>query len=469
MRSVNELFPYQNHAVSYQVTHQASAVWMDPGLGKTVVTLTSIIQLLDSRILSGVLIVAPLRVCKMVWRQEALKWDHTNKLKFSVITGDRDQRMRMLMQKADVYLISYDNLRWLVEAINKYIIGANRPMPFDGVVFDEISKCKNSSTERVKALLKILPKFHWRTGLTGTPASNGYKDLHGQYLVLDGGKRLGTSKTQFETRWYKSDGPYKKSPYPDTEDGIKNTIGDMTLEMSAADYNPLPDMIVNKIEVELPPDIRAMYDQMERDLFVVLESGSEVELFNQAALTNKCLQFSNGACYPEPGKPAWEAIHDMKLDALEDIIEESNGQPVLCAYAYRSDAERIMAKFHHLNPINLTACHSEKELNNAMSRWVSGDCALMIGHPASMGHGIDGLQKSGNTIVWFGLNWSLDLYDQFNARLRRQGQGRPVICHQILCLDTIDQAQVLAIESKARTQTELRASLKNYMTRKKHE
>ncbi len=321
---------------------------------------------------------------------------------------------------------------------------------------------KNSATQRVKSVKKILPHFVWRTGLTGTPASNGYQDLHGQYLVLDEGLRLGTSKTAFKTRFYRKDGPYKEVPYADTESTIKHLIGDITLEMSAADYNPLPDMIVNDVNVELPEDLRATYEQMERDFFIQLDSGAEVEMFNQAALTNKCLQFSNGAMYPIAGMPLWEAIHDLKLDALEDIIEENGGKPILCSYAYRSDAERIMKRFQHLDPINLTECKSESSLHNAMARWVTGNCQLMIGHPASMGHGVDGLQKAGNTLVWFGLNWSLDLYEQFNARIRRQGQGHPVICHRILTLDTLDQAQALALNDKADTQNSLKSAIKSY-------
>jgi SNF2 family DNA or RNA helicase len=201
---------------------------------------------------------------------------------------------------------------------------------------------------------------------------------------------------------------------------------------------------------------------MEKEMFLKLDSGAEKEMFNQASLMNTCLQFSNGATYPVPGMPLWEPIHELKLDALEEIIEESNGQPIFCAYAYRSDAARIMERFKGIRPINLTECNTESSLNDAMRRWVSGDCTLMIAHPASAGHGIDGLQKRGNTVVWFGLNWSLRLYNQFNGRLRRQGQGRPVTCHRILCLDTVDQAQALALGEKAETEGSLRKAVKEY-------
>lgn len=462
MMTPAQLFPYQQSAVNFQCTTPNSMLWLDMGLGKTVIALTSIAHLLSVGFLRGVVIVAPIRVIKMVWRQEAKKWSHTKDLTFSMLTGTRDQRTRALLRPANIYLINYENLGWLAETLATYFVSKNRPLPFNGVVWDEISKCKNSTTNRVKATRRILPAFDWTTGLTGTPASNGYKDLHGQYLVVDKGQRLGTSKTAFRTRFYQKIGPHKEVPFAGAEHEIKQLIGDITLEMSAADYNPLPDMVVNNVEIEMPQELRATYDEMERDFFIQLDSGSKVEIFNQAALTNKCLQFSNGAMYPVAGMPLWEPIHDLKLDALEEIIDEAQGQPVLCSYAYRSDAERIMERFKKLRPINLTECHSEAQLNNAMSRWVSGDCALMIGHPASMGHGIDGLQKTGHIIVWYGLNWSLDLYDQMNARIRRQGQGVPVICHRLLMTNTLDQAQALALDMKSQTQANLRSAVKEY-------
>lgn len=466
MRTPEQLFPYQHKASFFQVMHPASALWLDMGLGKTVITLNSITQLIGMGYLKAVIIVAPIRVCRLVWKQEAAKWSHTQGLKFSSILGTPDQRSRALMDRsAQVYMINYENLKWLAEVLHTHYISKGKELPFEGIVFDEISKCKNSATKRVSALMKVLPNIKWATGLTGTPASNGYKDLHGQYLVLDGGVRLGTSKTAFKNRFYHKSG-FKEIAFQDTETTIKALIGDMTLEMSAADYNPLPDMIINDVEVELDPILRAQYEFMERELFLKLDTGTEIEVFNQAALTNKCLQFANGAVYPVPGMPLWEHIHDLKLDALEEIIDEAQGQPILCSYAYRSDAERIMTRFKHLRPINLTDCKSEKSLTEAMRRWTTGDCALMIGHPASMGHGIDGLQKHGHILVWFGMNWSLDLVEQFNARVRRQGQGVPVICHRILCKDTLDQAQVLALDEKSTTQTSLRKAIKDYRRQK---
>lgn len=249
------------------------------------------------------------------------------------------------------------------------------------------------------------------------------------------------------------------------ETDIKALISDITLEMSAADYNPLPDMIVNDISVEMTGELRDNYEKLEREMFLQLDECT-VEVFNKAALMNKCLQYGAGALYFNTESHDYQEVHDLKLDALEEIIDEAQGNPVLCAYSFKSDADRIMKRFKELNPINLTECKSQRALDDAMKRWKSGECLLMIGHPASMGHGIDGLQDRGNTLVWFGLSWSLDLYEQMNARIRRQGQGRPVMCHRIMVTKTVDQIQAIALDSKATTQDGLRKSVKQYRLEK---
>jgi SNF2 family DNA or RNA helicase len=456
-------YDYQKRAVNFQCERPHSMIWMDMGLGKTVVTLTSIVHLLNSGFLRGVLIVAPLKVVRLVWRQQAKEWGHTGHLQFSMIVGSPDQRCRALMRPADIYMINYENIKWLSEVLGTYFISKGIPIPFNGVVWDEVSKMKNSSTKRVASVLKVLPKFDWATGLTGTPASNGYKDLHGQYLVVDKGQRLGTSKDRFEKQFYrKIKDTHVMELYQYSEEIIKGLIGDMTLEMSAEEYNPLPDLMINDINIELTKELRSKYNQLEEDLFFQLDNGTDIEVFNAAALTNKCLQFSNGAVYPVAGLPVWEAVHELKLDALEDIIDEANGNQILCAYQFRSDAVRIMKRFAHLRPINITECKSDKSLNDAMSRWQNGDCLLMIGHPASMGHGIDGLQHNGHILVWFGLTWSLDFYKQFNARLRRQGNGVPVICHRIMVPDTLDYVQSERLVGKDETEASLRKALRAY-------
>lgn len=456
------LYDYQRTTITHQCSMPHTMIWQDMGLGKTVSTLSSIAHLRDAGFLRGVLIVAPIRVCRLVWRQEALKWSHTKHLTFSMVLGDKDQRTRALFKPADIYLTNHENLGWLSTTLSQYFVSKNKPIPFNGLVWDEISKMKNSTTNRVKAFMRISSHFDWTTGLTGTPASNGYKDLHGQFLVVDRGKRLGVNKTPFSTKFFFKKGPYKEFAFPDTQDRIKELISDITLEMSAEDYNPLPKLIVNDIELEMEGRAREIYERLEQEFFARLDNGQDVEAFNQAALTNKLLQLSNGAVYPVAGVPFWEPIHDLKLDALEDIIDEAQGNPIFLAYSYRSDAERIMKRFAHLAPTNLTECRSESSLVKAMERWKRGDCPLMIAHPASCGHGIDGLQDSGFILVWFGLNWSLDLYDQFNARLRRQGQARPVICHRIIIQRTMEQAQAIALDEKATTQAGLRNAVKQY-------
>jgi len=452
----DQLYEYQRKASDFQCSRWASMVWADCGLGKTIITLTSIARMVGSMQLQSVLVVAPMRVCTLVWRQEAAKWQHTQHLTFMPLTGCPEVRTRCLQRPADIYLINYEKLRWLGEIAHKI------ELPFNGVVWDEITKLKNSTTKRVKAVAEILPHMKWRTGLTATPASNGLKDLHGQYLVTDFGKRLGTSKKQFQQRYFYADGPYKIKPFDSAGEEIQEAISDMTLEMSAEDYNPLPDLIVNDVMVELPIDVRDQYETLEKEFFMQLESGNEIEVFNTATLFNKCLQLSNGAVILDPDKPGWEDVHDTKLNALADIIEGSGDEPIFLAYAFRADAERIMERFKKINPINLTACKGEAKLNNAMDLWKSGGVKLMIAHPASCGHGIDGLQEAGHTIVWFGLNWSLDFYEQFNGRIRRQGIGSPPICHRILSANTLDVLQSIRLQEKSLGQSTLRSAVKRY-------
>lgn len=464
-----QLHTYQKRAVDHQCSLPETMMWLDMGLGKTAITLTSAAWLLQVGYLRAIVIVAPVRVCRLVWRQEAAKWAHTQHLTFAMLMGDKGQRTRALLNPAQVYLINYENLGWLAQTLATYFINLGKPIPFDGLVLDEISKMKNSTTKRVESFMLIHKHFKWKTGLTGTPASNGYKDLHGQYLVIDGGKRLGVTKGKFKTMFFYKPaggdaGPFAKEiAFPDTETKIKELIGDVTLEMSAEDYNPLPKLIVNDILIEMEGQLRDNYEQLEQDFFFHLDAiGQDVEAFNKSALTNKCLQFSNGAIYPVSGDSHWEPIHDLKLEALEEIIDEAQGQPILLAYAYKSDAARIMERFKHLDPVNLTECKSEASLKAAMHLWRTGDCQLMIGHPASMGHGIDGLQDAGFIVVWYGLNWSLDLYDQMNARLRRQGQAKPVVCHRLLVNGTLDQVQASVLNGKATSEAGLRRAIKEY-------
>ncbi len=458
-----DLHHYQRTAIQHQCTVPFTNLWLDMGLGKTIVTLTSIATLQRKGFLGSVLVVAPLTVVETVWEQQAREWDHTRHLKFRKLTGSQGNRLSQLMAgKPDIYLINYDNLQWLGNTLHQYFIGRGKPPPFNGVVWDEISKMKRSTTKRVRSARRWLPYMKWRTGLTGTPAGNGYMDLHGQYLVLDGGTRLGTSITAYRDRWFYKEG-YRYHLFNDSEEKIHDLIADITIEMSEQEYRRLPPMITNNVYVYLQGSLRKQYDDLEQQMFVELDSGFEKEVFNAAAKTNSCLQFANGAVYREPGALDWEHVHDLKLEALSRVIDESPGQPLLVGYAYKSDAERIMKRFKDLHPVNLT---DTKDKLKAIEDWKAGNIQLMLGHPASMGHGVDGLQRRGHIAVWFGPNWSLELYKQFNARLRRQGQGEPVVCHRILAKDTLDEAVIDAIAAKNTTEQGLRSAIRSYRNRR---
>lgn len=475
-----QLYDYQRECVLHQLYNDDSMLWLQMGLGKTPITLTTIVDRMRAGQVQKTLIFGPLRVIQAVWAREARKWSHTQHLRFSVMHGTKDKRLRALFAEADVFLCNYENMNWLAEQLDHYYLSQDKPLPFQKVVYDEVSKMKNSNTRRmaggnrdrkdkfgnshkikVTGWRKILPHFQYRTGLTGTPASNGYLDLFGQYLAVDGGKRLGEYVTHYKDSYFASD--YNGWNYTPTEEGkkwIEYHISDITKKMDAADYLDMPECKTTNIMVDLPAKARKAYEEVEKEMFTMLDTGSEIEVFSRSSVSNKCLQFCNGSPYLGASKE-WEPLHEAKLDALDDIIEEASGQPVLCSYAFKSDAARIMKKFKALKPVNLTAVKS-KDTEKVINDWNAGKIKLLIGHPASMGHGIDGLQQSGSILVWFGINWSLELYDQMNGRLNRNGQTNPVSVIRILCNDTIDLAVADAIERKTDDQEGLKSALQRY-------
>jgi len=465
MLTTTQLHPYQVRAINHVVHNPHSALWVDMGLGKTVIALSAFSHMKKHGAVRGCLIVGPLRVVQSVWERESSKWEHTQGLSFSLIHGEPQIRLGALLRTADCYLVNYENIVWLVAQLQHYYINKGLPLPFDMIIFDEVSKMKRHNTKRMRAVAQLLPAFSYRVGLTGTPASNGLEDLFGQFIVVDGGQRLGTNYHQFLHRYFKEEGygGYKHRVTPEGEREIHARVSDIVLEMSQADYLTLPDLIVNDIYVNLQPQHRAQYEQLERQLFTELDNGEELEVFNEAAKTNKCLQFSNGAAYTNTETREWEPVHNAKLDALDDILEEAAGEQVLIAYNYRPDAVRILDRFPHAK--NITGL-SGAEFTQVLSDWQAGRQQILIGHPASMGHGIDGLQDSCHIMVWFGLNWSLELYLQFNARLHRQGQGRPVVCHRILTDNTLDDAVRIALEGKTQTQDALRHAVEMYRQQK---
>jgi SNF2 family DNA or RNA helicase len=476
-----QLHEYQRTAVTHMLTHDDAMLWLGMGLGKTPITLTVIVDRIRAGMVDKVLVFGPLRVIQAVWARESRKWSHTNHLRFSVIHGTKEKRSRALFADADIYLINYENMNWLAEQLDHYYISQDRPLPFDMVVYDEVTKLKNSTSLRVAGgkrdrkdkrgetypikvtgWRKMIPHFKYRVGLTGTPASNGYLDLHGQFLAVDGGNRLGEYITHYKDSYFTSD--YSGWKYSPTEIGkqwIEHKISDITIKMDAREYLDLPDCKVTNMMVDLPATARRAYAEMEKNMFTQLDNGNELEVFSRSSVSNKCLQLCNGTPYLSSESPEFEVLHDAKLEALEEVIEEAGGRPVLCSYTFKSDAERIMRKFKKLKPVNLTAVKSA-DTERIINKWNNGEIKLMIGHPASMGHGVDGLQESGSILVWFGLNWSLELYDQMCARLNRQGQTRPVSIIRILCADTIDLAVADAIERKTDDQEGLKRALQRY-------
>jgi len=481
MLTPENLHDYQRECVLHQLQHKDSMLWLQMGLGKTPITLTTVVDRMKAGTVKKTLIFGPLRVIQAVWAREARKWSHTQHLRFSVIHGKKETRTRALFADADVYLINYEAMNWLAETLDHYYLSQGQNLPFQMVVYDEVSKLKNSTalrmaggkrdrrdargeevTIRVTGWRKMINEFQYRAGLTGTPASNGYLDLFGQYLAVDGGERLGEFVTHFKDSYFTSD--YNGWTHTPTELGkecIENRISDITKKMDAADYLDLPERKVTNIMVDLPASARKAYKEVEKNLFTQLDSGREVEVFSKSSVSNKCLQFCNGTPYLSSESPEYESLHDAKMNALEEILEEAAGQPVLCSYTFKSDAERIMKKFKKYKPVNLTASKSA-DTERIVNDWNSGRIKLLIGHPASMGHGVDGLQDSGSILVWFGLNWSLELYEQMCGRIDRQGQTRPVSIIRILCNDTVDLAVADAIERKTDDQDGLKRALQRY-------
>ena len=440
--SREHLHDYQNRAVEFIKDNPFCALWVDMGLGKTVTTLTAIADLIDWFEINRILIIAPLRVAKHTWPFEMDQWEHTRHLSYRVIHGSKPQRVQLSQQKADIHIINREMVTWLVE-----YYGNN--WPYDMVIIDEASSFKSSKTKRFKSLRKVLPLIDRLVELTGTPASNGLLDLWSQIFLLDKGDRLGRTFSGFQQRYFSSDYMgYTWTPLPGTEEEIYKHLSDICLTLSAEDYIQLPQRIDNLITVDVPAKVRSQYRQLEKDFLLELES-QDVVVNHAAALTNKLLQFCNGAVYTDD-KGHWETVHEAKLDALEEIINEAAGQPVLVAHNFKSDKARILNRFKQAISIDEP---------NAIQQWNAGEIPILIAHPASAGHGLN-LQSGGSIIVWFGLNWSLELYQQFNARLHRQGQDKPVIVHHIILDTSVDETVMDALVGKNTTQRALLDALK---------
>lgn len=450
MLKETDLHEYQKKAVEHIITHKYCGLFLEMGLGKTVSTLTAVEKLMyDYLEINSVLVIAPKRVAETVWAEEAQNWEHLQHLTFSKIIGTERQRLEAFHKKADIHIISRDNIAWLCG-----ICASN--LPYDMLVIDELSSFKNHQSQRFKALRLARPWIKRVVGLTGTPAPNGLIDLWPQIYLMDRGERLGKTITKYRSTYFtpgRSNGyvVYNYNLQGGAEQAIRNKIGDICISMQAQDYLHMPMLTNNVIRLSMPDDIQDAYDKFEKDSIMKLVNNEvEITALNAAGLSNKLLQFANGAIYNED-KNVYP-IHDIKLKALEEIVEEACGKPVLVAWTYQFDRDRIMKYLSKYKPRELKTA---KDIQD----WNDGKVQLMLAHPASAGHGLN-LQAGGNIIVWFGLTWSLELYQQFNARLYRQGQKQGVIIHHLCMNQTHDEDVMLALRNKDKVQMSLMNSIK---------
>lgn len=392
---------YQAFATNFILEHPIAAVLLDMGLGKSVITLTAIEEMMHDRFeVSKVLVIAHLRVATNTWPTEIKKWDHLKDITYSVAVGTETERKAALTAKADIYIINRENVQWLIEK-------SGIPFDFDMIVIDELSSFKSNQAKRFKSLVKMRPRVKRIVGLTGTPSSNGLMDLWAEFRLLDMGERLGRYIGQYRRAFFMPDKRngdiiYSYKPLPGAEEAIYKRIGDITISMRSKDYLKMPECVINEVPVRMEPHQKDLYEQLKQEMVISLK-GSEINAANAAALSGKLLQMANGAVYDGMGEPFF--IHDEKLNALEDLIEGANGKPVLIAYWYKHDLDRIKARF------DVREIKTDRDITD----WNAGNIPVAVIHPASAGHGLN-LQAGGSTLIWFSLTWSLELYQQTNAR-----------------------------------------------------
>lgn len=432
---------YQAYAINYIETHPIAAVLLDMGLGKTVISLTAIADLLfDSFEAHRILVVAPLRVARDTWPAEIAKWEHLQHLTYAVCVGTPKERLAALLTGADITIINRENLGWLIDS-------SGFVFDYDMVVIDELSSFKNHKSKRFQSLMKVRPKVKRIIGLTGTPSSNGLMDLWAEFKLLDFGERLGRFITHYRNNYFipnKRNGEiiYSYKPMPYAEDAIYRRISDITISMKSTDHLQMPELITSQYEVQLSEEEEKRYEELKADFILELPEG-EITAANAASLTGKLSQLANGAIYDDDGNII--EFHDRKLDALEDLIEAANGKPLLVAYWFKHDLQRIKKRF------DVRELKSSKDITD----WNNGDIPVAVIHPASAGHGLN-LQAGGSTLIWFGLTWSLELYQQTNARLWRQGQtSGTVVIEHIITKGTIDERILKALSLKEVTQNAL--------------
>ena len=442
---------YQKYAVDFIKEHPVAAIFLSCGMGKSSIALTAINDMLfDTFEIRKVLIIAPIRIATVSWPDEIEKWDHLSNIRYSVAVGTQAERIKALKADADIFIINRENLQWLIE-------DSGMPFDYDMVVLDELSSFKNWQTKRYKAFMKVRPKVKRVIGLTGTPSSNGLMDLFAEYRCLDMGERLGRFIGQYRTAFFTPDRRngsvvYTYKPLPGAEEEIYRRISDITVSMKSTDYLNMPRLIETEHAVEMDAGEKQMYEDMKKDLVLRLPEG-EVTAANAASLSGKLCQMANGSVYNDDGTAT--EIHSKKLEALEDIIESANGNPVLVAYWYKHDLQRIEKKLTELK-----VKWSKIDTDESIRKWNAGEIQVGLIHPASAGHGLN-LQFGGSTIVWYSLTWSLELYEQTVDRLYRQGQqsGTVSVIH-IMTKGTIDERIVKALKMKGDTQTALIDSVK---------
>lgn len=442
-----DMHHYQERCVDHVVNNPAAGLFLEMGLGKSCIALTAIDELLNNRLeIRRVLVIGTKKVCESVWQQEGAKWEHLKHLRFSLVLGEEKKRKAALKAVADVYVINRENVPWLIALCQ----GKFR---WDMVVIDESSSFKNDASRRFQAIKQALPAAKRVVIMTGTPMPNTILDLWAQVYLLDRGKRLGDSFAKFKHKYFEKD-PYKTFTYNlregvgDVQQIVSSQIGDICISLQAKDYLELPPRVDRIVSIKLPADTLKKYEEFEEDRVLDLLNEEQITAINAAGLTNKLLQFANGAVYDRDKE--WHAQHDEKLDRLEEIIEAANGQPVLVFYSFQSDLERIQQRIKTLRVMK-----KPQDVDD----WNAGQIRVLAAHPASAGHGLN-LQAGGNIIVWFGLNWSLELYQQGNARLMRQGQQKPVIIHHLLAEDTMDFEVYQVLQGKAGSQEALMQAVK---------
>ena len=429
-------YPYQTAAEDWIMQKPRCGLFLEMGLGKTVITLSAVNRLLQDFEITRVLVIAPLRVAATVWAEEAQKWDHLQGLRVSKVLGSRAEREAALTRDADIYVINRENVPWLVA-----LQATKKKWPFDMLVIDELSSFKSPKAERFRSLRRVLPAVRRIVGLTGTPAPNGLLDLWSQIYLLDNGERLGRYVTRYRDEYFlagQRNGAivYSWVPKKGAPQQIYGKISDICMSMKADDYLKLPDRRDVTYSVALPFKAQQAYDRMERDLVLPMADGA-ITAQNAAVLTGKLLQLSNGAIYTEDH--SYASLHNVKLDAMEDLIEAANGEPVLVYYSFRHDLTRLKQRFPQAR---------ELFTPTDVSDWNAGKIPILIAHPASAGHGLN-LQKGGHIIIWFGLTWSLELYQQANARLFRQGQSLPVTVYHVITKGTVDEDVLRVLTGKA--------------------